>query len=384
MIRGSADASSNRDRFVYPLSRIELQLDNETARMLNDAELSIRTLNRPRENPLIDKAFCDACLHIESIADIKMTGKQISARQIFRTAVRQPQQKKGDGEQARTESLRNSDALLTACLLGDGPIRRDTFGEIHRHLLTGTTRDSFKGMLRTNDRQVGGSRYHSFGSPYHMPSPTDVPALLSDLASFCDGVELPAIAQAALAHVQFIAIHPFERANGKTARAVIQLVLQHRGLISKSIAPLSLPMVISSHDYQKGVMATMQNLLEDVPDPNELNSWLRYFCTCCTRAVDESSTFERKVSSLQTAWLSQLGTRSDSATTLLVHALPGIPTFTVATAAAYIDRSFKRATSAVDELVAAGVIDQITEGKRNRVFECPGIVEAYAHITGFQ
>ncbi|MBX9034658.1 Fic family protein [Gordonibacter massiliensis (ex Traore et al. 2017)] len=379
-----ANAPSSQHGTVRPLSRIELQLDNETARMLGDAELAVRSLDRHRDDALAEQAFADACLHIESIANIKMTGKQASTQHVFRTAVMQPQQKDSKGEQAKSESLRNTDALLTACELGKGRIRRDTFGEIHRHLLTGTTRESFRGQLRANAKQVGGSRYHSFGSPYRTPDPADIPPLLGDLAVFCDHAELPAVAQAALAHVQFIAIHPFERANGKTARAIIQLVFQHRGLITKAIAPLSLSMVISSHDYQKGVVSTMQNLLADRPDPQELNAWLRYFCTCCTRAVDEAVAFERKAAALQETWLSHLGTRSDSATTLLVRALPGIPVFTAASAAAYIDRSFKRATSAVDELMEAGVIAQITEGKRNRVFECPGIVDAYAGITGFQ
>lgn len=384
MTHETTGAPSRQTGIVHPLSRIQLQLDNETARQLGDAELAVRSLARQDEDALETQVFADVCLHIESIANIKMTGKQTSARQVFRAAVKQHQQQSSKDDLTKTESLRNTDALLAACSLGAGPIRQNTFGDIHRHLLNGTTRDSFKGQLRTSARQVGGGRYHSFGSPYTTPDPADIPVLLSDLAAFCDRAELPAIAQAALAHVQFIAIHPFERANGKTARAIIQLVFQHRGLISKAIAPLSLSMVISSHDYQKGVMATMQNLAEHEPNPQELNAWLRYFCTCCTRAVEEATAFDAKAASLRSAWLAQAGTRSDSATTLLIQALPSIPVFTAASAAAYIDRSFKRTTSAIDELMAVGVIEQITEGKRNRVFECPGIIDAYAHIPSFQ
>ncbi|MEG2933802.1 MAG: hypothetical protein RR842_09500, partial [Gordonibacter sp.] len=100
--------------------------------------------------------------------------------------------------------------------------------------------------------------------------------------------------------------------------------------------------------------------------------------------VDEALTFEQSVSSLQAAWLAHLGARSDSATTLLVQALPGIPVFTATSAAAYLDRSFKRTTSAIGELVAAGIVVQITEGKRNRVFECPDVLDTYANIKGFQ
>lgn len=384
MTEANVGGYSLKQSAAHRLCGVELQLDSETAQMLGNAELAVRSLNRKQASALKERAFSDACMHIESIANIKMTGKQASVRNIFRDAVTQPQKVDHKGERKKSESLRNTDALLTACSLGNSPIRRCSFEYIHQHLLTGTTRDSFKGLLRESDKQVGGSRYHSFGDPYLTPAPDDIPDLLTDLAAFCDRSSLPAIAQTALAHVQFIAIHPFERANGKTARAIIQLVLQHRGLITKTIAPLSLSMVITSHDYQKGVMDTMQTLLADNPNPKVINTWLRYFSTCCTRAVDEADTFEQKTTALQTGWLTHLGARSDSATTLLVQALPGIPVFTATSAAAYLDRSFKRTTSAIDELVAAGIVVQITEGKRNRVFECPNILDTYANIKGFQ
>ncbi|MEG0990586.1 MAG: hypothetical protein RSN88_06965, partial [Gordonibacter sp.] len=41
-------------------------------------------------------------------------------------------------------------------------------------------------------------------------------------------------------------------------------------------------------------MDTMQTLLADSPNPKAINTWLRYFSTCCTRAVDEADAFEQK------------------------------------------------------------------------------------------
>lgn len=61
-----------------------------------------------------------------------------------------------------------------------------------------------------------------------------------------------------------------------------------------------------------------------------------------------------------------------------------MPAFSANMMSSYIERSFKRVSVALDELVTASVVKQITEGKRNRVFECPAVVDAYAHIPGFQ
>lgn len=370
-------------QMLRPLSRLDIQFESATAQSLSNASLALASLRDRHGDFLRKRAFADACLHIESFANIKMTGRQTNIRDQlhmpFFLAKADPTQ-----EQKRQESLRSIDALLKACELGQKPIVAHTFLDIHRELCTNTTRDLYKGMLRTTAKQVGGSRYHEFGALSTLPDPHAVPDLLSDLARFCNKTSLPAIAQAALAYVQFIALHPFNRANGKTARAVIQLIFQHRNLIADAIAPLSLPMVTSPHEYQNGVIETAKNLLSEQPDIAQLNTWMRFFCDCCISAVEEVRMFERQVESMQDEWLHQLNARSDSATTLLVKALPGIPVLSASSAAEYLDRSFKRTSTAIDELVKANIVVQITKGKRNRVFECPAIIDAYAHIAGFQ
>lgn len=369
-----------------PLSEISLSLDNETAQALGEAERAIWQFGQlsNAKDKLRAKAFSDMNLHVESLANIKMTGKQVNARDVFRAAVMKPTVLNSKGVEGKQESLRNIDALMAARAMGDAPLTVDSLYSIHRHLLEGTTRETFQGALRSERKQTGGGRYQPFGSRHLAPDPQLIPALLEDLVTFCNQTSMPAVAQSAIAHVRFLAIHPFERANGKTARVLIQLVLQRRQLITQSIPPLSLVLSTSPHDYQRGVIATMDNLRASDPDPTELNAWLRFFAQCCTQAVGEANALQSRMEELQDHWHAQIGARADSASMLLVNALPGIPVFTVNTAADYLGRSFKRVTLAVEELAEAGVIRQITEGRRNRVFECPDIVDAYARIKGFQ
>lgn len=184
--------------------------------------------------------------------------------------------------------------------------------------------------------------------------------------------------------MQFLAIHPFERANGKTARSLVQLVLQHRQLIDRKIPPLSLALALSPHEYREGVIATMKNLERETPNPAELNAWVQFFATCCARSIEEAETLRNRLSTLLADCHARVGARSDSASTMIVDALPGMPVFSANMMSSYIERSFKRVSVALDELVTASVVKQITEGKRNRVFECPAVVDAYAHIPGFQ
>lgn len=369
-----------------PLSRISLAMDSETADIITETERRIWAFSQLPDAgaSLRAKAAFDSCLHIESIANMKLTGKQVSVHEVFREAAVKPNEKTRTGGEGKRESLRNIDALLAACTVGRSHITVESFYEIHRQLLTGTSRELYQGMLRTHAQQTGGGRYQSFDEPYRPPDPESIPRLLVDLALFCNKAVMPAIAQAALAHAQFLAIHPFERANGKTARALIQLVLQHRQLLDRRIPPFSLVLALSPHGYREGVIATMKNLHRETPDPDELNAWIRYFANCLSRAIEEAERLFLAVGTMQDNWQTRVGARSDSASTMLIDSLLGIPVFTVNSASAYLDRSFKRVTVAAEELMAAGVIKQITQGKRNRVFECPAVVDAYARIPGFQ
>jgi hypothetical protein len=80
--------------------------------------------------------------------------------------------------------------------------------------------------------------------------------------------------------------------------------------------------------------------------------------------------FGEQTQSLQGEWRVKLGRiRRNSATDLLLHVLPGAPVITVGSAAAHIGRTFRPVNDAVERLTDAGILRQITTGRRNRAFE---------------
>lgn len=72
--------------------------------------------------------------------------------------------------------------------------------------------------------------------------------------------------------------------------------------------------------------------------------------------------------------------RSGSATDLLLRILPGTPVLTVDGAAALIGRTFKPANDAVERLTSAGILRQVTVGRRNRAFEAPDVIAAFTAL----
>jgi hypothetical protein len=58
----------------------------------------------------------------------------------------------------------------------------------------------------------------------------------------------------------------------------------------------------------------------------------------------------------------------------------GGPVLTVDSAAQLIGRTFKPANEAIDRLVDAGILRQVTVGRRNRAFEAPEVIAAFAAL----
>lgn len=64
----------------------------------------------------------------------------------------------------------------------------------------------------------------------------------------------------------------------------------------------------------------------------------------------------------------------------LLQALPGAPVLTVQSAATLIGRTYPAANNAVAQHVDAGVLKQITIGRRNRAYEAPEIITAFTAL----
>jgi Fic family protein len=209
-----------------------------------------------------------------------------------------------------------------------------------------------------------------------------VPGLIDDLCAFCNDDSLPAVAQAALAHAQFETIHPFTDGNGRTGRGLIQLVLRRRGLATRVLPPVSLVLATWARDYVDGLTATRyQGPATGEAARAGLNQWIGTFAGACVRAAEDAASFEERVEQIEGRWRAQVGQiRSGSATDLLLRALPGAPILSASAAAALTGRSFPQANEAIGRLVSAGVLSQISVGKRNRAFEAKDIINAFTDL----
>jgi len=254
--------------------------------------------------------------------------------------------------------------------------------QFHGRLLSGIRHQAYAGKLRDQQNWIGGSSFSPSSAAFVPPPPELVPSLIDDLCAFCNEEALPTVVQAALAHAQFATIHPFADGNGRTGRGLIHLVLRRRGLATRVLPPISLILATWARGYVDGLTATRYLGPPTSEQAHEgTNLWVEKFASACIRSVEDAAAFEARVQQIDQGWRAALGTiRRGSATDLLLRAIPGAPILTVTAAAELIGRSFPQVNEAVSRLTAAGILTQVTVGKRNRAFEAKAIINAFTDL----
>jgi Fic family protein len=361
----------------------EISLSGATTADVTDAERAVERLNRETRSLVDSEAFARLLLRAEAVASSKIEGLEIGGRRLLEAQVTAALGEEPSDITA-TEVLNNVKAMRWAIdsLADVEQITVDDLLGIHERLLAGTSLEQHAGELREQQNWIGGSSYNPCSAAF-VPPPCDrVRGLLEDLCEFCNGEELPAIAQAALAHAQFETIHPFIDGNGRTGRALIHVILRRRGLAPVVVPPVSLVLATWSKDYVNGLTATRYRSDASSQEAVDgLDYWVGVFAAAMTRAVAEAETHEQRVAEVQTAWREALGkVRANSAVDILVNALPGAPVVTAQSAAALIGRSKQAVNEAIPRLVDAGVLTQTTIGRRNRAFEALDLINAFTDL----
>lgn len=359
------------------------RLDGSVAADVVDAERAIATLDASAAALANTEALARLLLRAESVASSFIEGLVVGGRRLLRAEAARAAGET-DIDVTANEVLGNIDAMTWAVesLSTAEAVTVDGLLHVHERLLGRTRLREHAGQVRSVQNWIGGSSFNPCSAAFVPPPPDHVGVLLDDLCAFVNDDSLPAVAQAATAHVQFETIHPFVDGNGRTGRALIHVILRRRGVAPRVLPPISLVLATWSRSYIEGLTATRYRGRADSSAAHDgINSWIGLFAAACHRAVDDALAFEQRVGSIQEEWRATVGTvRRGSAAELLIGALPGAPVVSVSSAADLIGRSFQATNEAMTRLESAGVVRQVNVGRRNRAFEARSIIEAFTAL----
>jgi len=357
------------DAFIpEAVAGVEIALPGDVAGVVSDAEKAISDLNRAAGLELMPLARL--LLRTESIASSKVEGMQVDARSLARAEANQETGRRVSPGAA--EILASIDAMQlslerAADLEG---VRPADLLDIHRVLLERTPNSQIAGRVRTTQNWIGGNDYNPCSAAFVPPPPGEVDRLLDDLCAFVNDVALPPLVQAAIAHAQFETIHPFEDGNGRTGRALVQVVLRRRGLTPAFVPPISVVLARDKDRYLKGLTLFRED---------QLAEWIERFAAAAAEAATLAAHYTLRVGRLQDEWRTRLqehsNPRADAAAWSLIAALPAHPIVTVPVAVAATQRTKPAVANAIDQMEAAGILVRFTESARNRAWEAEGLLD---------
>ena len=218
----------------------------------------------------------------------------------------------------------------------------------------------YAGQLRTMQNWVGGSDHSPRNALFVPPPPELVAGHMEDLISFMGRDDLPALAQAAIAHAQFETIHPFTDGNGRIGRALINSILRRRGVTERVVVPLATALVAHREQYFAALEAYRNGHLDPLLD---------LFASAALLSAHESRVTAKRLEEIPSAWADMVGkVRGGSTTSRLLTNLLDHPIISTDDAITLTGSTSSRTYAAVEQLAAAQVLTPLTTRVRNQIW----------------
>lgn len=244
------------------------------------------------------------------------------------------------------------------------PLSNRLLRQTHATLMQGVRGEhKMPGAFRSSQNWIGVSLKNAvFVPPHHE----HVPALMSDLEQFlhADDIFVHPLLRIAIAHYQFETIHPFLDGNGRLGRLMISLYLASEGLLAK-------PALYLSDYFERHKTAYVDHLMA-VRQGNHLREWLVFFLhgveeTALSSAeafraiLDLKARIEREV-------LPRFSARRQDNAQALMRYLYAHPIVDIKAVADLTNTAANTASALISDMVAHGVLSEITGQQRNRLF----------------
>ena len=326
-------------------------------------------------------------VRLESAASSLIEGVHVAPRHL---ALTEAQQTLAGKQPDRYDFLAIGDiaAIEHALRLGstEEPVTVEDICAIHRTLMGD---DPIAGEIRDAQNWIG-TRYSTPLTAVFVPPPPHlVPQLLEDLVESINEGGHPPLVHAAMVHAQFETIHPFADGNGRTGRALIQLMLRHGGLTTSAL-PVSLTLVhrryVHDHDTYIGALNAGRTL-GDAHSPQRsaaLVNWINLLADAARNAALYIGDIAGQVTLIRRYCADLLAShtkRHSETTTGLLDTLTAHPMLTVNRAAALLGANTRSAARAIQRLCDATILAQADTNKRNRIYQATDVINLYEDLA---
>lgn len=223
-------------------------------------------------------------------------------------------------------------------------------------IVVGAWRDGKAGPMQVISGPIGGEKVH-----YEAPA---ADRMAGEMRAFLDWFNRETgddpVIKAALAHLRFVTIHPFEDGNGRIARAIADMALARSDRSSQRFYSMSSQIRLERKDYYDALEATQKG-------DTDITPWVAWFLGCLDRAFDGAEATLATVLAAARFWETHAGEAfNERQRVMLQRLLTGFEGKLTSSKWALIAKcSQDTAGRDIDDLVSRGVLVRDAAGGRS-------------------
>jgi Fic family protein len=229
-----------------------------------------------------------------------------------------------------------------------------------RKITVADWRTDSKGPMQVVSGAVGKEKVH-FQAP-------DSSLIESEMTQFLDWFntnnELDQALKAAVAHLWFVTIHPFEDGNGRITRALTDMLLAQSDKSTQRFYSMSAQIRIERNQYYK--------MLETIQQGNlDITDWIKWFLSCLTNALKATENILNRVLLKADFWNTHAKTViNDRQKKMLNKILDGFDGKLTSSKWAKIAKCFKdTAIRDINDLISKDILKKEDAGGRSTNYE---------------
>jgi len=256
------------------------------------------------------------------------------------------------------------------------PLSLRLIKEIHSHLMEGVRGShATPGEFRRSQNWIG-SPGCTLNTAKFVPSPPEyLLDCLSELEKFLHDRQLPPLIHIALCHYQFEAIHPFLDGNGRVGRLLIMLLLIEQKMLPSPLLYLSAFFEATRDEYYKQ--------LYNISAQGTWHNWLIYFLNGVAVQSEDALSRAERINKLLDKWKILAASGGSQVPIEIVERFAINPYVVTKNVAEELNIAYSTAKRGIQKLEAAGIIKQVNEAKRDKIYcatEILNILEEVAKI----
>lgn len=250
--------------------------------------------------------------------------------------------------------------------LDDGRrIDQELLCELHESLLIEVRGENKRpGQIRDDVPVMIGPDNHIENARFVPASPNTVHLLLDQLVSYIRNGTYPPLIDIAITHYQFETIHPFRDGNGRLGRLLIMLQLYQANLLSEPYLYLSAYFNHYRTEYFDRLLAVSQS--------GEWESWITFVLNAVAEQAIDAYECGSELVSLRSTYRSRFP-NSPAVRDVIDHLFEA-PYLRAPRAIEATGRSRQAVYDAIARLTEEGIIEELTDKERNRVYRAPDIL----------